>query len=153
MCPFEDKASCTFNLPLSIKSPLHFFNSPFVPAQHSAGVNFGRNVRIAAISDFRRVWPSSRLEWMVKQRDGSLTMRVEGIFPSKAPFRRFEAFKRRPACLEKEVQTTLHNQQASAPKTSKEPRDRFVLNYKRRLKFQALTRKWIWPMPNKTSTM
>ena len=78
----DKKASCTFNLPLSIKSPLHFFNSPFVPAQHSAGVNFGRNVRIAAISDFRRVWPSSRLEWMVKQQDGSLTMRVEGISPS-----------------------------------------------------------------------
>ena len=58
------------------------FNSPSAPAQHSAGVNFGRNVRIAAISDFRRVWPSSRLEWMVKQQDGSLTMRVEGISPS-----------------------------------------------------------------------
>ena len=45
---------------------------------HSSGVNFGRNVRVAAIMDFRRCWPSSQLEWMVRTADGHLTMRVKG---------------------------------------------------------------------------
>ena len=44
---------------------------------HSTGVNYGTNVRVAAISDFRRAWPSSRLEWMV-ETDAGLTMRVKG---------------------------------------------------------------------------
>ena len=45
---------------------------------HSSGVNFGHNVRMAAIMDFRRSWPSSQLEWMVRTREGHLTMRVKG---------------------------------------------------------------------------
>lgn len=45
---------------------------------HSSGVNFGSNVRVAAIMDFRRCWPSSQLEWMVRTETGDLTMRVKG---------------------------------------------------------------------------
>ena len=61
---------------------------------HSAGVNLGGEqlpgpspanrppprVRMAAISDYRRAWPSTALEWMVElppASGGGLTMRVK----------------------------------------------------------------------------
>ena len=40
---------------------------------HSSGVNTGENVRMAAILDYGRPWPTSRVDWMYEMPDGGLT--------------------------------------------------------------------------------